>query len=80
MFNNLTFRWITIIAMLAFASFKLYPTIKFYSLREEEKTKLLAEEPEVYKELENLSIKLGLDLQGGMYTENYKCLKEKLYG
>ena len=68
MFNNLTFRWITIIAMLAFASFKLYPTIKFYSLSKEEKTKLLAEEPEVYKELENLSIKLGLDLQGGMHV------------
>ena len=68
MFNNLTFRWITIIAMLAFASFKLYPTIKFYGLSEEEKTKLLAEEPEVYKELENLSIKLGLDLQGGMHV------------
>ena len=68
MFNNLTFRLITIIAMLAFASFKLYPTIKFYSLSKEEKTKLLAEEPEVYKELENLSIKLGLDLQGGMHV------------
>ncbi len=68
MFNNLTFRWILISALLAFASFKLYPTLKFYNLSDEEKIKLKTEEPEVYKELEDLSINLGLDLQGGMHV------------
>ena len=68
MFKNLTFRWIAIITILSFALFKLYPTVKYYNLTEDEKAKLSIDNPAEYKELESLAINLGLDLQGGMHV------------
>ena len=68
MFKNITFRWIAIITVISFALFKLYPTLKYYKLTDEQRSKLLKERPDEYKELESLAINLGLDLQGGMHV------------
>ena len=68
MFRNLTFRWIAIITVLLFAFVKLYPTVKFYNLTEQEKSTLSEKNSEEYNSLEDQTINLGLDLLGGMHV------------
>ncbi len=47
----------------------LYPTIKFnYLMSKADKERLKIEDPKAYEKLLNNSIKLGLDLQGGMHV------------
>jgi len=48
--------------------FYLYPSIKYYSLSDEEKDKLKSEDPQELVNLEKKAIKLGLDLKGGMHV------------
>ena len=62
--QNLQFRLTTIILVVLAACYFLWPTYKFYSLSNEEE--LLYNEEEL-KQLKEDAIKLGLDLQGGMY-------------
>ena len=55
----------TIISLIILAAcYLLWPTYKFYSLSNEEKSSYQEDDLE---ELKNNAIKLGLDLQGGMY-------------
>ncbi|MED5475876.1 MAG: protein translocase subunit SecD [Candidatus Neomarinimicrobiota bacterium] len=68
MFKNITFRWITIILVLSFSLFRLYPTVVFHNLSEEEKKQLSETKTQEYEELQDLAINLGLDLQGGMHV------------
>lgn len=58
------FRLITIALVIVAACYSLLPTYKFYSLSDEE---ISAYNENDLKELKNDAIKLGLDLQGGMY-------------
>ena len=58
------FRLTTIILVVLAACYLLWPTYKFYSLTDEEIS--LYHENDL-KKLKNNAIKLGLDLQGGMY-------------
>lgn len=48
--------------------FYLYPSIKYYSLSDEEKEELKSEDPQELVNLEKKAIKLGLDLKGGMHV------------
>lgn len=48
--------------------FYLYPSIKYYSLSDEEKDELKSEDPQELVNLEKKAIKLGLDLKGGMHV------------
>ena len=68
MFKNITFRWITIVLVLSFSLFRLYPTVVFHNLSEEEKKQLSETKTQEYEELQDLAINLGLDLQGGMHV------------
>ena len=68
MFKNITFRWITIVLVLSFSLFRLYPTLVFHNLSEEEKKQLSETKTQEYEELQDLAINLGLDLQGGMHV------------
>ena len=47
------------------AAYKIFPTYKYYTLSDEDKTKIAHGD---MKELRGESINLGLDLQGGMYV------------
>ncbi|MDZ7860432.1 MAG: protein translocase subunit SecD [Candidatus Krumholzibacteriota bacterium] len=58
-----------IIVFLVFigALYFLYPTFKLVTMSEQEKEKMRIEKPEEFDELMNKSLKLGLDLKGGMH-------------
>jgi SecD/SecF fusion protein len=59
-------KWILIIivASIILSLWALYPSVKFYSMSKEERTRLSTEQMDKYL---GSVIKLGLDLQGGMY-------------
>ena len=60
--------WKGILIVLVFVLFGyfLYPTIQFNSMSLEQRKTMEREDPAGYRELAKKSIKLGLDLQGGM--------------
>jgi len=57
-----------ILFLIIVSLFYLYPSIKYYSLSEEEKDELKSEDPQELVNLEKKAIKLGLDLKGGMHV------------
>jgi SecD/SecF fusion protein len=59
-------RWkiVLLVVILGLAAWSLYPTVRLVTLSEEEKTQM---GPERLARLEDQSIKLGLDLKGGMH-------------
>ncbi len=61
-------RWAVISILILFVAYKLWPTYKFYSLTEEDKTQLETDNPVGLKNLGEDAINLGLDLQGGMHV------------
>ncbi len=58
-----------IIVFLVFigALYFLYPTFKLVTMSEQDKEKMRVEKPEEFDKLMNKSLKLGLDLKGGMH-------------
>jgi preprotein translocase subunit SecD len=75
------FKLIFILFVILFFGYFLIPSIKFNLMSKEEKARLEKESPQEYQDLAQKSIKLGLDLQGGMNVVleiNYKELLNKL--
>jgi len=69
MHRNITVKSVIIIFFLILFLYLLYPTIKFnYLLSASDKERLKLEDPKTYEKLLDKSIKLGLDLQGGMHV------------
>ena len=61
-----TVRIVAILVILVAALYFLLPTIKLMTMSEEDLTALKSTDPESYNNLIRKSIKLGLDLQGGL--------------
>lgn len=75
------FKLIFILFVILFFGYFLIPSIKFNLMGKEEKARLEKDSPQEYQNLAKKSIKLGLDLQGGMNVVmevNYKELLNKL--
>lgn len=75
------FKLVFILFIILFFGYFLIDTIKFNLMDKEELARLERESPQEYKDLAKNSIKLGLDLQGGMNVVleiNYKELLNKL--
>ena len=68
MLKNVGTRWFIIGMVMLLSAYKLYPTIQYYKLSEEEKDVIKLEEPAALKALHKQAINLGLDLQGGMHV------------
>lgn len=69
MSGKATGKLVFVFAVLLLFVYFLYPTIEFnYLLSPQEKEQLRISDPERYKQLVEKSIKLGLDLQGGMHV------------
>jgi preprotein translocase subunit SecD len=67
--RNITVKLGIILFLVTLFLYLLYPTIKFnYLLSPEAKEDLKIEDPKAYDKLLENSIKLGLDLQGGMHV------------
>ncbi len=67
--RNITVKAGIIVFFVLLFLYLLYPTIKFnYLLSKSGKEKLRIEDPKAYEHLLDNSIKLGLDLQGGMHV------------
>ena len=65
--RNITVKSLTILFFLTLFLYLLYPTVKFnYLLTKADKEELKIHDPITYQDLFDKSIKLGLDLQGGM--------------
>ena len=64
--QKITFKVILIVFIVAMFGYFLVPTIQFNTMTKDEQRALEIENPQRYKELAKKSIKLGLDLQGGM--------------
>ena len=71
-------RFIIIIAVLLFAAYFLYPTVKFSMMSPAEKERLKIENPKKFFALKAKTINLGLDLQGGMHVVLEVDVKELL--
>ncbi len=67
MTKNIRFRLIVILAIIIGTIYYLYPTIYLLSLSPQKKEMLSLSDPQRLYDLEQRSIKLGLDLQGGMH-------------
>ncbi len=68
MFKSSSSRWFIIAVVMLFSMYKIYPTIRYYTLSEEEKQELQLEDPAGLKQLHKEAVNLGLDLQGGMHV------------
>lgn len=68
MLKNVGTRWFIIGMVMLLSAYKLYPTLQYYRLSDEEKDVILLEEPATLKALHKQAINLGLDLQGGMHV------------
>ncbi|GAB4339546.1 MAG: protein translocase subunit SecD [Calditrichia bacterium] len=67
--RNITVKLGIVIFFVVLFGYLLYPTIKFnYLMSDADKEKLKIENPVAFDELFDKSIKLGLDLQGGMHV------------
>jgi preprotein translocase subunit SecD len=63
---KIMWKGILILAVFALFGYFLYPTIQYNTMTPEQRQQLEREDPQRYKNLVKKSIKLGLDLQGGM--------------
>ncbi len=67
--RNITAKSLIVLFFLVLFLYLLYPTIKFnYLMSNTQKSDLKLEDPKAYESLLDKSIKLGLDLQGGMHV------------
>lgn len=67
MSKNLRYKIIIVLIVIAGSLYFLYPTFKVVSMDDQELERVEKQNPEKYDELLNKSIKLGLDLKGGMH-------------
>jgi protein-export membrane protein SecD len=65
--RSLRYKIIIVLIVILGSAYFLYPTVQRVIMAPEEKERLELEEPEKYDELISKSIKLGLDLSGGMH-------------
>jgi SecD/SecF fusion protein len=65
--KNLRYKVIIVLIVIASSLYFLYPTFRVVSMDEGELERIEKQNPEKYDELLNKSIKLGLDLKGGMH-------------
>jgi protein-export membrane protein SecD len=65
--KKIKIRLAVIFATLVVAFWYLWPSIKIFSMSDEEKESLRQTDPVEYRKLLDRSLKLGLDLQGGMH-------------
>ena len=56
-----------ILALLATATYHLYPTVQFYSMDPGERQRMEHDRPSAFYDLQKRAINLGLDLQGGIH-------------
>ncbi|NIW80600.1 MAG: hypothetical protein GWN16_14575, partial [Calditrichae bacterium] len=66
MLEKPTLKFLFVLAILLLFAYLVYPTYRFNTLSEEKKQRMKVENPDAYEDLLEKSIKLGLDLQGGM--------------
>ncbi len=78
MSSKTIYKGIFILAVFALFGYFLIPTIRFNSMSLDEQRELERKDPAKYKELVKKSIKLGLDLQGGMHLVLEVDVKEFL--
>ncbi len=64
--HNLRYRWIVVAVVMLASLWYLWPTIRVYTMDEAAQEALQREDPAAWDRLQERSIKLGLDLQGGM--------------
>ncbi len=67
MSKNLRYKLIIVLIVIIGSVYFLYPTFRVVTMGEQERERIETENPEEYDELLNRSIKLGLDLRGGMH-------------
>ncbi len=67
MSRNYTGRLLFIVFLLGIFAWQLIPTYQYYKMDREERKAMEISKPDEFKALSNKAIKLGLDLQGGMY-------------
>lgn len=65
--HNLKLRWAVVAVAVLAAAWYLWPTLRLYSMPEEERQALQTDEPGRWDRLHERAIQLGLDLQGGMH-------------
>lgn len=65
--RRLQIRWLIVGLSLLAAAWYLWPTIRLYSMSDEEREALALRDPSAMERLQQGAIKLGLDLQGGMH-------------
>lgn len=77
--QKIVWKSLTVVAVLILFLYFLYPTIQFnYLMSREDQDALKIEDPDRYEKLLQNSIKLGLDLQGGMNLVMEVDIKELL--
>ena len=67
MSRNYVGRLVLILAMIGLFVWQLVPTYQFYQMSGDERKVMEREKPDEFTALSKKAIKLGLDLQGGMY-------------
>jgi protein-export membrane protein SecD len=72
-------RLAVILATLVVAFWYLWPSIRVFSMSDEEKDRLRENDPVEYRKLLDRSLKLGLDLQGGMHLVLELDTRDKEY-
>jgi protein-export membrane protein SecD len=65
--RRLQIRWLIVGLSLLAAAWYLWPTIRLYSMSDEEQEAVALRDPSALERLRRGAIKLGLDLQGGMH-------------
>lgn len=65
--HNLKLRWAIVAIALLAAAWYLWPTLRLYSMPDEERRALQTSDPATWERLRGRAIQLGLDLQGGMH-------------
>nr|HQV34211.1 hypothetical protein [Calditrichia bacterium] len=78
MSNRVIWKLILIFFIVAFFGYYVIPTLQFNSMSRQERNQLEIDNPEQYESLAKKSIKLGLDLQGGMNVVMEVDLKKLL--
>jgi protein-export membrane protein SecD len=65
--RRLQIRWLIVGVTVLAATWYLWPTVRFYSLSDEEREEIRLRDPSELDRLKEGAIQLGLDLQGGMH-------------
>ncbi|NOX38067.1 MAG: protein translocase subunit SecD [Calditrichaeota bacterium] len=79
MSRNLTIKLSVVVFLILMFAYFVYPTIQFqFLMSKEDRARLQIEDPQKYNRLLDRSIRLGLDLQGGMHVVMEVDVKELL--